>query len=116
MYEVAQMVEYYYKTAGIKPSPETCEELVQEEYNEWVDEVLKGKRYLEAELKELSDLVYVIYGYALSRGWNLDEAVFRVHSNNLARQRQDDGSILRDTSGKIVKNPATKKVDLSDLV
>jgi len=64
------------------------------------------------ELKELSDLVYVIYGYAQSRGWDLNEAVFRVHSNNMNRMFQDDGTLKRNDAGKIIRNPNTPSVDL----
>jgi predicted HAD superfamily Cof-like phosphohydrolase len=68
------------------------------------------------ELKELADLVYVIYGYAYAKGWNLDEALKRVHENNVARMTQDDGTIKRREDGKIIKNPNTPKVKLHDLV
>jgi len=57
----------------------------------------------------------VIYGYALARGWDLDEAVTRVHENNMARMKQDDGTIKRREDGKIIKNPNTPKVNLKDL-
>jgi len=125
-YDIAGMVKHYYETAEIVPKPEMAEGLVHEEYDEWAFELnLKSaevrKHYSQDyspanELKELSDLVYVIYGYAQSRGWDINESVFRVHSNNMNRQRQDDGSILRNDSGKIIRNPNTPKCDLSDLV
>jgi predicted HAD superfamily Cof-like phosphohydrolase len=60
--------------------------------------------------------VYVIYGYANARGWDLDEALYRVHSNNLGRMYQPDGSIKRREDGKIEKNDSYPKVDLGDLV
>ena len=94
--------------------------MVREEFFEWTNE-----RYLhnhqnlsnhKDELKELSDLVYVIYGYANARGWNLDEAIKRVHQNNIGRCVQPDGTIKRRADGKIIKNPAYPAVDLSDLV
>lgn len=34
----------------------------------------------------------------------------------VARMRQDDGNILRREDNKIIKNPNTTKVNLSDLV
>jgi len=115
-YDIAGMVKHYYETAEIVPKPEMAEGLVYEEYEEWSFEVnLKSAEvrkhffqdYSSAdELKELSDLVYVIYGYAQSRGWDINEAVFRVHSSNLKR----------NVAGKILKNPNTPKVSLEDLV
>ena len=123
---IAGMVKHYYETAEIVPKPEMTEGLVDEEYEEWAFEAnLQSaevrKHYYQDyspanELKELSDLVYVIYGYAQSRGWNLDESVFRVHSNNMDRMFQDDGTLKRNEAGKIIRNPNTPKVSLEDLV
>jgi predicted HAD superfamily Cof-like phosphohydrolase len=68
------------------------------------------------DLKELADLVYVIYGYALAAGYNLDEAVERVHDNNLGRCVQPDGTVKRREDGKIIKNPDYPAVYLKDLI
>jgi hypothetical protein len=46
----------------------------------------------------------------------LDEAVRRVHENNLGRCIQPDGSVQRRADGKILKNKDYPAVDLSDLV
>jgi len=68
------------------------------------------------ELKELSDLVYVIYGYANAKGWDLDEAIYRVHANNIGRCIQADGSIQRREDGKILRRKDYPKVELGDLL
>ena len=125
-YDIAGMVKHYYETAEIVPDFVMAGGLIDEEYEEWAFEVnLKSaevrKHFFQDyspanELKELSDLVYVIYGYAQSRGWDLNEAVFRVHSNNMDRMLQDDGTLKRNEAGKIIKNPNTPKCDLSGLV
>jgi len=125
-YDIAGMVKHYYETAEIVPDFVMARGLIHEEYDEWAFEVnLKSAEYRKHyyqdyspvnELKELSDLVYVIYGYAQSRGWNLNESVFRVHSNNMERMFQDDGTLKRNEAGKIMKNPNTPKVSLEDLV
>lgn len=107
----AECVKEFYKQLGTKPDPTMAAKLVWEEWAEWTNEVSPEK-----ELKELADLVYVIYGYALSRGWDLDEAFCRVHSNNLGRMRQPDGTIKRREDGKVIKNPDYPKVNLEDLV
>ena len=113
-------VREFAEVMGQKPDPELSATLVREEFLEWTNE-----RYLynyggssnhKDELKELSDLVYVIYGYANSRGWNLDEAIKRVHQNNIGRCVQPDGSIKRRADGKIIKNPDFPAVVLDDLV
>jgi len=64
----------------------------------------------------LADLVYVIYGFANAKGWDLDEAIRRVHVNNLGRCIQPDGTIQRRVDGKILKNKDYPKVNLEDLV
>lgn len=114
--KTSEMVQVYYDTAGIKPDPEVCETLIHEEFNEWFDEVDRKEYYNTGlELKELADLVYVIYGYALSKGWDLETALNRVHENNLARMFQDDGTIKRREDGKIIKNPSVPEIYLGDL-
>ena len=49
-------------------------------------------------------------------GYDLDEAVRRVHINNMGRMLQPDGTIKRREDGKIIKNPDYPKVKLDDLV
>jgi predicted house-cleaning noncanonical NTP pyrophosphatase (MazG superfamily) len=87
--------------------------LICEEYLEWMETPWDDK--IE-DLKELADLVYVVYGYANARGYNLDEAIKRVHENNLGRCIQPDGSIKRREDGKIIKNLDYPSVVLDDLV
>lgn len=110
------MVKQYAKVTGQKLSVSLCIRLIFEELYEWEDELEKMELNSKEELKELSDLVYVIYGYANAKGWNLDEAVRRVHENNMGRMYQPDGTIKRREDGKILKNKDYPAVDLSDLV
>jgi predicted HAD superfamily Cof-like phosphohydrolase len=124
--DVMSMVKKFAEVMGQEPNPSLSESLIDEEYEEWSFEssLQSGevaKHYAQkydpvAELKELSDLVYVIYGYANVRGWDLDEAVRRVHENNIGRCIQPDGSIQRREDGKILKNKDFPKVELGDLV
>jgi predicted HAD superfamily Cof-like phosphohydrolase len=109
---VLEMVEEYRVTAGQEKDRYRAEGLIFEEYDEWMEVGEPGTE----ELKELSDLVYVIYGYANTMGWNLDEAVRRVHENNMGRMYQPDGTIKRREDGKIIKNPEYPAVELGDLV
>ena len=115
---VPDMVKEYQSVSRQDPDPELYENLITEEYEELADEwfLCQHEENPTNVLKELSDLVYVIYGYANAMGWDLNEAVKRVHLNNMDRMHQDDGTIKRQLSGKIVKNPNTPKVDLEDLV
>ena len=106
-----EMVKEYAKTSGQKPDAGLYAELITEEFEEWVGEFAPVP-----ELKELADLLYVIYGYANARGWDVEEALRRVHQNNMGRMYQPDGTIKRRADGKIEKNKDYPKVDLSDLV
>lgn len=109
---VMDMVMEFSYVTNQEPNPVLYETLIEEEYHEWI----KEESCTENALKELADLVYVIYGYANAEGYDLDEAIRRVHENNLGRIKQPDGSIKRRADGKIEKNKDYPKVDLSDLV
>jgi len=109
---VADMVKEFSKVLDQKPDGNLYIKLIIEECKEWAAE----EPCTEEDLKELADLVYVIYGYANACGYDLDEAIRRVHANNLGRCVQPDGTILRREDGKIIKNKDYPKVDLSDLV
>ena len=109
-----EMVKEYAKVSGQKPDVYLYQTLIDEEFVEWYDEAQTGTNV--AELKELADLLYVIYGYANARGWDVEEALKRVHENNMGRMRQPDGSIKRREDGKIMKNVDYPKVTLEDLI
>ena len=166
---VRKYVNDFANITGQEGSKELYLTLIKEELEEWEDEWSRGAEP-EKELKELSDLVYVIYGYARAadfivipeivqensalkvveavdawieeygcgsrkrefklleialgyiynyakgRGWDLNEAVRRVHQNNVGRCVQPDGTVKRRTDGKIIKNDKYPKVYLEDLV
>jgi len=119
-----EMVKEYAKASGQVPDVKLYDRLIDEEFGEWGAETeftpgfnIDGEDYNPAaELKELADLLYVIYGYANARGWDVEEALKRVHENNMGRMRQPDGSIKRREDGKIIKNPDYPKVSLEDLI
>ena len=72
-------------------------------------------RNLSAEcLKELADLVYVCFQYAAASGWELDEALDRVHKSNLSKLV--DGKPLKNEVGKVLKGPNYEPPYLEDLV
>jgi NTP pyrophosphatase (non-canonical NTP hydrolase) len=84
--------------------------LVTEEYEEVLDAITPDNL-----LKELADLVYVTYGFAATFGWNLDEAVRRVHASNMSKLGDDGKPIYRE-DGKVLKGPHYEAPDLTDLV
>ena len=87
------------------------------------------KEFLEAEgmlfrhnpafttdtLKELADLVYVCYQYAENMGWDLDEAMNRVHESNMSKLDEEGNPIYRE-DGKVLKGPNYKPPTLTDLI
>ena len=111
---VAKMVEEFATVTEQEGSPKLYLTLIEEEHKEWQEEV--GCGCPPRELKELSDLVYVLYGYARAMGYDLETAVKRVHENNLGRCVQPDGTIQRRVDGKIKKNENYERVYLEDLL
>ena len=108
------MVKEFSRLTGQIPNKTLYASLIIEEYKEWMSEYLHGSQ--EPQLKELADLLYVIYGYANAMGWDLEEALQRVHDNNVGRCIQPDGTVKRRDDDKILKNKDYPKVDLGDLV
>ena len=113
---VAGMVEEFAVTAEQETNVLLSRMLITEEYQELLEEWQDDASKATNELKELGDLVYVLYGYARTKGYDLEEAVSRIHENNMGRMKQPDGSILRRDDGKILKNKDYPKVNLNDLV
>ena len=66
-------------------------------------------------LKELADLVYVCYQYAENLGWDLDEALHRVHTSNMSKLDENGKPIYRK-DGKVLKGPNYAPPNLDDLV
>ena len=48
-------------------------------------------------------------------GWDLDEALDRVHESNMTKLGED-GKPIRREDGKVLKGPNYKAPDLTDLV
>jgi predicted HAD superfamily Cof-like phosphohydrolase len=66
-------------------------------------------------LKELADLVYVCFQYAANEGWDLDEAMDRVHKSNMSKLDYNGQPIFRE-DGKVLKGPNYKPPHLADLL
>ncbi len=87
--------------------------LIDEEWSEF-HEAFHHKDDAE-ELKELSDLVYVCYQYAVNKGWDLDEAMRRIHLSNMSKLGPD-GLPIRRGDGKVLKGPNYRPPNLKDLL
>ena len=93
--------------------------LITEEFKEFLqaDGMLfrHGSNVQVECLKELADLVYVCYQYDANMGWDLDEAMYRVHESNMSKLDEDGKPIYRE-DGKVLKGPNFKPPNLEDLV
>lgn len=74
------------------------ERLIQEEFEELKEAM--GKQDLAAIAKELADLLYVVYGTAVSYGIDMDPVFREVHRSNMSKV----GGYKRE-DGKWVKPP-----------
>ena len=91
----------------------TQKSLIDEEWSEFHEAF-----YFENEheqLKELCDLVYVCYQFAANKGWDLDEAMDRVHKSNMSKLDENLRPIYR-ADGKVLKGPNYKPPNLTDLL
>lgn len=105
---------------SIDPDDEAVQEmqmtLIREEFNELLEAHINEEEESDKvhTLKELADLVFVCYQYAVARGWNLDIALKRVFESNMSKFV--DGVALRREDGKILKGPNYHPPFLNDLV
>ena len=105
---------------SITPASRTLQRrLIVEEFKEFLDaenQLIMGLTINSAEcLKELADLVYVCYQYAANLGWDLDEALDRVHESNMSKL-DDNGNPIYREDGKVLKGPNYQPPNLTDLV
>jgi len=64
--------------------------------------------------KELADLLYVTYGFAVTFGLPIDEVFERVHRSNMSKLGDDGKPIYRE-DGKVLKGPNYQPPTLEDL-
>ena len=98
---------------------------IDEEVKELRDEVVTAVKELEetAEvsheirvklLKELSDVMYVASGFAVTFGLPISRAFDRVHASNMSKMV--DGKAIKNDEGKVMKGPNYKPPLLDNLV
>lgn len=111
--------KYNIKSSPCKAARDYQVSLITEEYKEFIEAELmlfrSTDKYKEECLKELADLVYVCYQYAVNMGWDLDRALKLIHKSNLSKLDEDGKPILRE-DGKVLKGPNYKKPNLHSLI
>ena len=118
--EAREFREAYSLTQSpLVPNRSRQRNLITEEFKEFLEAeamlYLSSGKVREDCLKELADLVYVCYQYAANLGWDLDEAMHRVHESNMSKLDEDGKPIYRE-DGKVLKGPNYAPPNLSDLV
>lgn len=113
----------------ILPSPRVPENkrfylrinLINEEVRELKEELVDkdGVRQEEISLqhiaKELSDILYVVYGMAAEFGIDLDRAFAEVHNSNMSKLGEDGKPIYRE-DGKVLKGPHYREAKMYDII
>jgi predicted HAD superfamily Cof-like phosphohydrolase len=113
------MVQEFHKQFEIhvSPTPSIPDEptqllrkrLIQEEFDE-LQEAMREKD-LSSIAKELADLLYVVYGTAVSLGIDMEPVFQEVHRSNMSKV----GGHKRE-DGKWVKPPTYSPAQLDDLL
>ena len=107
------------KNSKTRTSRTLQKNLIVEEFKEFLEAegmLFRNSPHLhEDAIKELSDLVYVCYQYAANMGWDLDEALRRVHQSNMSKLDEDGKPTYRE-DGKVLKSANYQPPTLSDLV
>jgi predicted HAD superfamily Cof-like phosphohydrolase len=75
--------------------------LLEEEVSEFVAASEKGD--LVGIADALADIVYVVYGTALTYGIDLDAVLHEVHQSNMSKLGRDGKPLIRD-DGKVLKS------------
>lgn len=103
-----------------------CHKLINEEFKELSLAFTNSDRYLvenseitvsvrENMLKEMCDLLYVVFDMAATFNLPIGEAFNRVHRSNMSKLGADGKPVYRD-DGKVLKGPNYKEPNLKDLV
>lgn len=85
--------------------------LIREEVKEL--EVGVEERDLENVAKELTDILYVVYGMGHALGINLDKTFAVVQESNMSKLDDDGKPIRRESDGKVLKGPNYRPPDMS---
>lgn len=75
----------------------------------------KSNRDLNKIAKELSDLLYVLYGTASAFGIPIDHVFREVHRSNMSKLGEDGKPIYRE-DGKVLKGPNYSPADVEKVL
>lgn len=89
-------------------------ELIKEEKEEF-DEARDNNNAVE-ELDACCDMIWVIVGYALSRGWDIKGAFNEVARSNMSKIDKTTGKVLKREDGKVLKPETFSPPNLSKFI
>jgi len=90
-------------------------DLIKEEFTEIQKEFWPSRVDPVNLAKELTDLLYVVYGAGATFGIDLDKCFAEVHRSNMSKLGEDGKPIYRE-DGKVLKGPNYKPADLTTIV
>jgi predicted HAD superfamily Cof-like phosphohydrolase len=88
-------------------------DLVDEEYKEFIEAPSDANK-----LQESMDLIWVVLGYCLARGWNVESAWKELTRANMSKLQVDPatGQLRRRADGKILKPEGWRGPDMTPFV
>lgn len=86
-------------------------DLISEEFNEFKESITEEER-----ADAIIDMIVVIVGYGLSRGWPMDKLWDEVHRTNMAKIDPLTGKVRRREDGKILKPAGWTPPNLSRIL
>ena len=89
-------------------------ELVREESKEFWDGIA-NKNDLET-LDGIADTIWVLVGYAHSRGWDINGAFNEVARSNMSKVDIASGKLLKREDGKVLKPETYSPPDLKEFL
>lgn len=107
------------------PQLTLCRNLIEEELKEFTMELFNAAFEVSVEgevtkstkakmSKELADLLYVCYFFAVVYGLPIDDVFKRVHESNMSKLGSDGKPVLRE-DGKVLKGPNYKEAEVESL-
>ncbi len=88
-------------------------ELIDEEFTEL--KVAIQQQNIITIADALTDLLYVVYGFGVSAGINLDACFREVHASNMSKLNSDGTAIYRE-DGKVLKGENYRDPDLKKVL
>lgn len=87
------------------------DKLIREEFDEYI-----AARLMKDDVETIDacfDMIWVIVGYMLSRGWDCDKIWDEGSLSNLAKIDKETGKVLKREDGKVLKPEGWKKPDFT---